>query len=88
MIAATEQPSPALPPLVKEELAKRGYSDAEIQDIATGQFRGLAKRSAEGTRIATQEGTPQKSAATDGGGAFEGFSLGNVMGVVKSLGKG
>ena len=79
---------PALPPQVTEELAKRGYSEAEIQAIATGQFRGIPKRSAEGTRIATEEGTPKKSAAADGGGAFEGFSLGDVLGVVKSLGKG
>ena len=70
------------------ELALRGYSEAEIQAIATGQFRGIAKRSAEGTRIASEEGTPKKSAAADGGGAFEGFSLGDVLGVVKSLGKG
>ena len=48
----------------------------------------IAKRSAEGTRIASEEGTPKKSAAADGGGAFEGFSLGDVLGVVKSLGKG
>ena len=63
-----------------EELSKRGYSETEIQAIATGQFRGVAKRSAEGTRIATEEGRPKKSA--------EGFSLGDVMGVVKSLGQG
>lgn len=79
---------PALPPQVKEELARRGYSEAEIQDIATGQHRGIAKRSAEGTRVASQEGVSQKSAPADGGGAFEGFSLSDVMGVVKSLGKG
>lgn len=85
---AQEQTPPSLPPQMTEELAKRGYSEAEIQGIATGQFRGVAKRSAEGTRIATEEGTPKKSAAADGGGAFEGFSLGDVMGVVKSLGKG
>ena len=79
---------PALPPQLKEELAKVGYSDAEIQAIATGQYRGIAKRGADGTRVASQEGVPQKSASSDGGGAFEGFSLGDVMGVVKSLGKG
>jgi len=84
----TPPPLPPLPPQVKEELAKRGYSEAEIQAISTGQFRGVAKRSAEGTRIATEEGTPKKSTAADGGGAFEGFSLGDVLGVVKSLGKG
>ncbi len=88
VVVATEQTPQALPPQVEEELAKRGYSEAEIQAIATGQFRGVAKRSAEGTRIATEEGTPKKSAAADGGGAFEGFSLGDVLGVVKSLGKG
>lgn len=88
VVVATEQTQQALPPQVTEELAKRGYSEAEIQAIATGQFRGVAKRSAEGTRIATEEGTPKKSAAADGGGAFEGFSLGDVLGVVKSLGKG
>ena len=88
VVVATEPTPQALPPQVKEELAKRGYSEAEIQAIATGQFRGVAKRSAEGTRIATEEGTPKKSAAADGGGAFEGFSLGDVLGVVKSLGKG
>lgn len=88
VVVATEQTPQALPPQVKEELAKRGYSEAEIQAIATGQFRGVAKRSAEGMRIATEEGTPKKSAAADGGGAFEGFSLGDVLGVVKSLGKG
>ena len=88
VVVAKEQTPQALPPQMKEELAKRGYSEAEIQAIATGQFRGVAKRSAEGTRIATEEGTPKKSAAADGGGAFEGFSLGDVMGVVKSLGKG
>lgn len=69
-----------LSPQMTEELAKLGYSEAEIQGIATGQFRGVAKRSAEGTRIATEEGSPKKSA--------EGFSLGDVMGVVKSLGQG
>ena len=88
VVVATEPTPQALPPQVKEELAKRGYSEAEIQVIATGQFRGIAKRSAEGTRIATEEGTPKTSAAADGGGAFEGFSLGDVLGVVKSLGKG
>ena len=88
VVVAKEQTPQALPPQVKEELAKRGYSEAEIQAIATGQFRGIPKRSAEGTRIATEEGTPKKSAAADGGGAFEGFSLGDVLGVVKSLGKG
>ena len=79
---------PVLPSQLKEELAKVGYSDAEIQAIATGQYRGIAKRGADGTRVASQEGVPQKSASSDGGGAFEGFSLGDVMGVVKSLGKG
>ena len=88
VVVAEEQTPQALPPQVKEELVKRGYSEAEIQAIATGQFRGIPKRSAEGTRIATEEGTPKKSAAADGGGAFEGFSLGDVLGVVKSLGKG
>ena len=77
---AQEQTPPPLPPQMKEELAKRGYSEAEIQAIATGQFRGVAKRSAEGTRIETEEGTPKKSG--------EGLSLGDVLGVVKSLGKG
>ena len=77
---AQEQTPPSLPPQMTEELAKRGYSEAEIQAIATGQFRGVAKRSAEGTRIATEEGTPKKSA--------EAFSLGDVMSVVKSFGKG
>lgn len=88
VVVAKEQTPQALPPQMTEELSKRGYSETEIQAIATGQFRGIAKRSAEGTRIATEEGTPKKSAAADGGGAFEGFSLGDVMGVVKSLGKG
>ena len=88
VVEAKKQTPQALSPQLKEELVKRGYSEAEIQGIATGQFRGVAKRSAEGTRIATEEGTPKKSAAADGGGAFEGFSLGDVLGVVKSLGKG
>jgi len=88
VVIPTEQTPQALPPPVKEELAKRGYSEVEIQAIATGQFRGIAKRSAEGTRIANEEGTQKKSVAADGGGAFEGFSLGDVLGVVKSLGKG
>ena len=79
---------PALPPQVKEELAKVGYSDAEIEAIATGQYRGIAKRSAQGTRLASQEGVPQKSAPAESGSAFAGFSLGDVMGLVKSLGKG
>ncbi len=88
-VVEAKEPGPkALPLQVKEELAMRGYSEAEIQAIATGQFRGIAKRSAEGTRIASEEGTPKKSAAADGGGAFEGFSLGDVLGVVKLLGKG
>lgn len=78
----------ALPPLVKEDLVKRGYTDEEIQDIASGQYRGIAKRSMTGARVATKDGVPHKSAAVDSGGAFEGFSLGDVMGVVKSLGKG
>ena len=77
---------PALPPQVKEELAKVGYSDAEIEAIATGQYRGIAKRSAQGTRLATQEGVPQKSAPAEGGGAFAGFSLGDVMGLLKKDG--
>ena len=80
VVVAKEQTPQALPPQMTEELSKRGYSETEIQAIATGQFRGVAKRSAEGTRIATEEGSPKKSA--------EGFSLGDVMGVVKSLGKG
>lgn len=88
VVDAKEKQPPALPPQVKEELAKRGYSNADIEDIATGQFRGFAKRSIEGTRIATQEGVPQKSVSADSGGAFEGFSLGDLMGVAKSLGKG
>ncbi len=79
---------PALHPQVKEELAKVGYSDAEIEAIATGQYRGIAKRSAQGTRLASQEGVPQKSAPAESGSAFAGFSLGDVMGLVKSLGKG
>ena len=78
-VGVAKQQAP-LSPQMTEELAKLGYSEAEIQGIATGQFRGVAKRSAEGTRIATEEGSPKKSA--------EGFSLGDVMGVVKSLGQG
>ena len=78
-VGVAKQQAP-LSPQMTEELAKLGYSEAEIQGIATGQFRGVAKRSAEGTRIATEEGRPKKSA--------EGFSLGDVMGVVKSLGQG
>ena len=80
VVVSKEQTPQALPPQMTEELSKRGYSETEIQAIATGQFRGVAKRSAEGTRIATEEGSPKKSA--------EGFSLGDVMGVVKSLGQG
>ena len=80
VVEAKKQTPQALSPQLKEELVKRGYSEAEIQGIATGQFRGVAKRSAEGTRIETEEGTPKKSA--------EAFSLGDVMGVVKSFGKG
>ena len=78
-VGVAKQQAP-LSPQMTEELAKLGYSEAEIQGIATGQFRGVAKRSAEGTRIATEEGSPNKS--------VEGFSLGDVMGVVKSLGQG
>ena len=78
-VGVAKQQAP-LSPQMTEELAKLGYSEAEIQGIATGQFRGVAKRSAEGTRIATEEGSPNKS--------VEGFSLGDVLGVVKSLGKG
>ena len=85
-VVATEQTTAALPPQ-KEELAKRGYSEAEIQRIATGQFRGVAKRSAEGTRIATEE-EHQKERGCRWGRCVRGFSLGDVMGVVKSLGKG
>ena len=78
-VGVAKQQAP-LSPQMTEELSKRGYSETEIQAIATGQFRGVAKRSAEGTRIATEEGSPNKS--------VEGFSLGDVMGVVKSLGQG
>ena len=77
---------PALPPQVTEELAKRGYSEAEIEAIATGQHRGIAKRGAQGTRLATQEGVPQKSAPAESGSAFAGFSLGDVMGLLKKDG--
>ena len=60
VVVATEQTPQALPPQVKEELVKRGYPRRR-SGIATGQFRGVAKRSAEGRESRPKREHPKRA---------------------------
>lgn len=86
------QPTPAIPIGVATELARLGYTDAQIGEIAAGRWQptesGQTRKGAEPQRIAQAEGATQKGAEPKPGAGFEGFNIGSVLGVLKGLGQG
>ena len=86
------QPTPAIPIGVATELARLGYTDAQIGEIAAGRWQptesGQTRKGAEPQRLAQAEGATQKGAEPKPGAGFEGFNIGSVLGVLKGLGQG
>lgn len=86
------QRAPAIPIGVVTELARLGYTDAQIGEIAAGRWQpiesGQTRKGAEPQRIAQAEGATQKGAEPKPGAGFEGFNIGSVLGVLKGLGQG
>ena len=85
----TEESS-QIPPGVRQELAQLGYSDAEIAEIAAGRWRptsqGQTMSGAVAQRVPQQQGQTVASAEGKTGSGFEGFNLGNVLGMLKNFG--
>lgn len=79
----------AIPVQVVADLARLGHSDEEIAQIVAGQYRpasaGETRKAAGGQPVVAQVGTAKQSAEPVKGSDFEGFSLGSVLGVLKSL---
>jgi hypothetical protein len=84
------QPAPAIPIGVATELARLGYTDEQIAEIAAGRWQdsGQTRKGAEPQRLAQAEGAIQKGAEPKPGVGFEGFNVGSVLGVLKGLGQG
>ena len=86
------QPTPAIPIGVATELARLGYTDAQIGEIAAGRWQptesGQTQKGAVPQRLAQAEGATQKGAEPKPGAGFEGFNIGSVLGVLKGLGQG
>jgi len=82
-VPATKQLPPArMSPELVDELARRGFSEAQIAQLEQGTSSGTVQSGAEGIRLAESRGNPRQSAQADADGAFDGFPVPRVSGQV------
>lgn len=75
-------PPARMSPELVDELARRGFSEAQIAQLEQGSSSGTVQSGAEGIRLAESRGNPRQSAQADANGAFDGFPVPHVSGQV------